>query len=254
MNILTNLQTFKPSNLQTFKPSNLQIQIQLVLSFVLLLTSFFSCRDTKIGDLPFDISESQVLVCPNFTANNNNNLYLSTCSGCDRIDLNPCDFIVMRHYANAVACELTKIINCPIPTRRFGKDCAILSNYYFCEQVETPPQLVANYGKVDIGHYCSVSSCDPYTCEVLGHTVKYHIPLSISDQDLIISHILTFVIPFLPPPPTCEFSDGNMQIHSIQFFTEKTGYPCDYIIPSCTDLSLKMRIHYVCYVPGGPCW
>lgn len=182
--------------------------------------------------------------CPDFSLNN----FSCPNIGCNRVNLNPCDYANMGEYANIICCELNKFVNGPCNTA-----CLFPSNCYFvekCIKILTPPDYLVLHPHSNPLKYCGAASCGEYSCPTFlpppNDFYYCHLPLSITDQDILIDwakliaqHEREYV--------ECQ---GNVTGECITFYSAYEYTPplnCFNNHPYlCTNMYIAIKIKYYC--------
>ncbi len=172
-----------------------------------------------------------------------------------RKDLNPCDYANMELYANAVACELTRLVkarrDCPIPAQYSPCENGNLYENVICiKDLETPPALIALFGGQDVSpwRYCGNSGCQPqpYEC-TFGTFIKWHhIFLNQAAQDILVNYILAIIIQFENDGTIQRCSPGSAlkyrEIKIRNCYDSPIPIICGPNSPICTNMSLTIQV------------
>jgi len=208
-----------------------QVNIQNENESYVLFGSSYSCSD----DESLDCTDPSGCLC-----------FTSSC--CTREDLDPCDYANMWAYAEAVACELTKVINgCMI--RSYPEGCSMFGDTCV-KNILTPPSLDSLIDNGRPFKYCSRSNCAEHYCPLLGNEVEYlHLYMSIAYQNAVISYARNIAKLF---KPVCNEGDTAV-IGNIYFKACKTQDICNCYSGSsacCYDTEMRLTIEYYCCDAG----
>lgn len=222
--------------------------------FLVLITIIPGCKGDDLIVHPVYIKE--VLNDPSSIFGSGYDCYIDTAqcvesncfcynqSCCTREDLDPCNYDDMDEYADAVACELMKLVNGCIQ-KSFPLGCYFY-NDTCVKNIATPPSLDSLIDNGRPFKYCSRSICGEHTCPLLGNDIEYlHLYMSVAYQDSLVNYIKRISNLFKPIcPEGYSASVGNIYIKKC-----KTQELCNCTSGSsacCYDTELRLRIEYYC--------
>ncbi len=167
----------------------------------------------------------------------------------------------MEQYADAVACELTRLIkarrDCPYPVQYnpCEGNSTLQEQIYCIKDLETPPALITLFGGQDVSpwRYCGNSSCQPqpYVCTFGTLTKWHHIFLNQAAQDILVDYILFTVNQFQTNGDIgCSVGSSyryrNIKIRNC--YDSPIPIICGPNTPICTNMSLTIQVTYGCCV------
>ena len=235
----------------------------LLLAFLLIeILSFSSCKDDEkeiiekisaqntkpesevlYGD-PYDCDDEDAISC---TEPFDCICYSPTSSCCDRVDLDPCNYDNMGEYADAVACELTKVIN-GCTQQGWPNICEMWETTICVKNILTPPTLTAIYPNATPFRYCDAADCGEFYCDIPTSLPIQHIYMTIAYQNALIAYarqIANLYKPDCGEDKTAYY--GRIIFKSCT--TSDRGCDEEGVI-SCYDKELRLMIEYYCCENG----